>query len=115
MNTHTHMIGTVLLVAAAAAFAPAPIDAREPAAPASAERIVIDCERQVRPRQRQIAELSGQSNLGQVYSTRERTMAEVRRACRREGIARVLLVPAVPRNVITRDPRQIASVTRSGN
>lgn len=49
----------------------------------SPPRIVIDCDRPALPSQRDVGELLGQHNLGQVYASRAALMAEARRACLR--------------------------------
>lgn len=53
--------------------------------------IVIDCADFALPSQRQVGELLGQYNLGQVYASRTRLMANARRNCK-GGAERVVLV-----------------------
>lgn len=108
MNTHARMIETALLVAVAIAFAPARAADPDPVQESAPERIAIDCDRPVPPTQKEVGELADQHNAGQVYATRQRVMAEVRRACQREGIGGVLLVPKKQPSVSTRELRQIA-------
>lgn len=56
--------------------------------------IVVDCTKPSLPSQREVAEMTRQYNFSQVYATRARLMAEARRACQRQGVARVRLVMA---------------------
>jgi len=53
--------------------------------------IVIDCARPALPSQREVGDLLGQHNFSQVYATRNRLMAEARRACHRNGTTKVLV------------------------
>lgn len=53
--------------------------------------VAIDCAKPAMLSQRVVAELVGQHNFSQVYATRTRLMAEVRRACQRAGTTRVLV------------------------
>ena len=75
----------------------APAAAREttpslPAVKAEAVHYVVDCQHRRPPAQREVGEWTGQRNFGQVYDSRRRLMAEVARACRRDGIRQVQLV-----------------------
>lgn len=108
MNTHARMIEAALLAAVAMAFVPARAANPDPVPDPAPERIAIDCDDPVPPSQREVGELADQHNIGQVYATRQRVMAEVRRACQREGISAVLLVPKKQPSVSTRELRQIA-------
>ena len=103
MNAHAHhIIKAALLIAVAAVSAP--VLAGEPAS------VAIDCARPTLPSQRAIGELAGQQNVGQVYATRARVMAEVRRACQRDGTAGVLLVRTQAESPA--DMRRVASHQR---
>lgn len=77
MNTFIHIAAnaclTGLLLASASLHA---------ATPASRPRIVIDCERQHLPTQREVGELLDQHNFAQVYASRAALMAEAHRLCR---------------------------------
>ena len=111
MNTRAPLLQAALLAALALASAPA-VAAGADAALAPSEGIRVDCRRPALPRQQAIGELAGQHNLAQVYATRQRAMGEVRRACHREGVAAVLLVPRRQPAVSTQAPRQIAGIRR---
>ncbi|MCY7313904.1 MAG: hypothetical protein LH491_09825 [Pseudoxanthomonas sp.] len=90
MNRQTLNIAlasTLLLAAATSAFAAGPATATPPEA-----YLLVDCAAPKLISQREAGELTGQANFTQVYATRTRLMAEVRRACRREGITRVAIV-----------------------
>ena len=80
---------TVLLLATSS-----PILAAEPARPAGATSapILVDCDSRSRPSQREVGALLDQHNLGQVYASRARLMAEVARACQRQAMLQVYLV-----------------------
>lgn len=78
--------GLLLTTTTAVAGTPAP-------APVPAPILSFDCAVPVLPSQRVVGELTGQNNLSQVYATRTRLMAEVKRACRRSGTKRVVVVP----------------------
>ena len=90
MNIRTR----IALLSALASFGIAPIHATE--ASVREPGFVIDCANPVLPSQREVGEMTGQSNFGQVYATRARLMSQARRACQREGATRVRLVMAVP-------------------
>lgn len=62
--------------------------------PAPGTPIGVDCADRALPSQREVGQMLGQHNLGQVHASRARLMAEVARACQREGVAKVLLIPA---------------------
>lgn len=47
-------------------------------------RLVIDCEQLKLPTQREVGELLGQHNLGQVYASRAALMAQAHRVCLRD-------------------------------
>ncbi|MET0892686.1 MAG: hypothetical protein ABWY01_03855 [Pseudoxanthomonas sp.] len=57
----------------------------------TANGLVFDCSAPAQPSQRQVGELTGQANFSQVYATRARVVGDVRRACNREGIIRVVV------------------------
>lgn len=101
MNLRTRFVLPSLL-AVLAPLGVAPADAAE--APVGAPGIVIDCARPSLPSQRSVGEMTGQHNFGQVYATRTRLMAEVRRACERAGTTRVLVIHSQHS-----DRRQLAS------
>lgn len=61
------------------------------AAESQGRAIVIDCARPALPSQREVGDLLGQHNFSQVYATRNRLMAEARRACHRNGTTKVLV------------------------
>lgn len=89
MNTKIIIASTCLLVSAAAS---AQEPATLPAVQAQGVLQVFDCGARALPSQRQVGEWTGQHNFSQVYDTRQRLMADIGRACRRDGIERVLLV-----------------------
>lgn len=91
MNIRTH----IALLSLLASFGVASAHATE--VPVGEPNIVVDCARPALPSQREVGEMTGQYNFSQVYATRARLMAEARRACQREGVARVRLVTAAPR------------------
>ncbi|NDK39512.1 hypothetical protein DT603_11735 [Pseudoxanthomonas gei] len=87
MNRHIlqSTLGLTLLLSAAAAAA-------GPGMPTlTANGLVFDCQAPAMPSQRQVGELTGQANFSQVYATRARVMGDVRRACNRQGITRVVV------------------------
>lgn len=106
MNTFFHAATVALLAALGTAAGPA---ARAADPPPARPFVVIDCDRAVAPPQHVIGELAGEHNLAQVYATRQRVMAEVRRGCLREGIDAVVLVRRKQPSVSTRELRQIAA------
>ena len=77
-----------LLLAATTSSAGTPASA-----PMPAPTLSFDCSAPVLPSQRAVGELTGQNNLTQVYATRTRLMAEVKRACQRSGTMRVVVMP----------------------
>jgi len=79
---------TLLHIAIALAVLSSPAIAETPLPTNS---IVIDCADIALPTQRQVGELLGQHNLGQVYASRNRLMANARRDCK-GGVAQVILV-----------------------
>ena len=89
MNTQSRHCLISLCLGLLAAFQP--FDSRAAEAPGRAVGIVIDCARPALPSQQDVGELLGQHNFSQVYATRGRLMAEARRACRRNGTAKVLV------------------------
>lgn len=91
MNMHPRRCPASLCLLLAASFAALDAEASEPEARQTG--IMIDCARPALPGQREVGELTGQANFSQVYVTRARLMAEVRRACQRPGITRVMLQP----------------------
>jgi hypothetical protein len=99
MNLRAHIASLTLLLAVHAA----PVAAQEPlkslpTVPVQGIYYVTDCDHRVLPSQRQIGELTGQSNFSQVYDTRRQLMADIGRACHRAGVERVNLV--LQRNTI---------------
>lgn len=84
----------IALLSALASLGIAPVHASEVSGRQSS--VVIDCANPALPSQREVGEMTGQSNFGQVYATRARLMSEARRACQRDGISRVRLVMAAP-------------------
>ena len=81
----------LLFAACAAAALPAGAGPH-PLPPVQAVLQVVDCVDRAPPLQREVAGWTGQHNAGQAWATRQRLMAEVARACRREGIGEVWLV-----------------------
>ena len=90
MNTRT----CLALLSLFASFGVASVHATE--VPVGEASIVVDCAKPALPSQREVGEMTGQYNFSQVYATRTRLMAEARRACQREGVARVRLVMSSP-------------------
>ena len=88
-----NVLACALLLAATTAVAgtPAPTSA-----PVPAPALSFDCAVPVLPSQRAVGELTGQNNVAQVYATRTRLMAEVKRACQRSGTTRVVVMPPPP-------------------
>ncbi len=91
----TNAACTALLLATSAPILAAE---RASAAGATSTRLLVDCNSRNRPNQRQVGALLDQHNLGQVYASRERLMAEAARACQRQGMLQVYLVakPTAP-------------------
>ena len=79
---------TVLHIAIALAVVSSPAIAETPQ---PATSIVIDCADFALPTQRQVGELFGQHNAGQVYASRTRLMVNARRDCK-GGASQVILV-----------------------
>jgi hypothetical protein len=103
MNTSTRLA----LLSLFASFGIASVHATE--APIGQAALVIDCAKPALPSQREVGEMTGQYNFGQVYATRVRLMAEARRACQREGVTRVRLVMAPP----AREPDRAVAQTKA--
>ncbi len=80
MKTRLH-IALALAVCSSAALAETP----------RTTSITLDCAHLARPTQREVGELLGMNNLGQVYAARTELMANARRDCKR-GADRVVLV-----------------------
>ena len=83
-----------------------------PAVRVEAVRYVVDCRHRSLPSQRQVGEWTGQDNFAQAYDTREQLMADIGRACKRAGDARVRVVAraAADRN----GTRLVAALARPG-
>ncbi len=97
-----------------AAIAPAAFAAdTQPLPQVQAVRYMFDCRVRALPSQREVGEWAGQHNFAQVYDTRRKLMAEVARACGREGIERVNLVLQVPADETER-MRTVASTGSAG-
>lgn len=93
----------------------APVSARAGDAPAAgASALVIDCATKSRPSQVAVGQLLGMDNLSQVYDARSRLMAEVHRACHRNGAKQVQVVAAPSRKRPKPSPGKVAMVTASG-
>lgn len=89
MNTKIIIAITCLLVCAAvSAQEPATL----PAVQAQGVLHVFGCGARALPSQRQVGEWTGQHNFSQVYDTRQRLMADIGRACQRDGVDQVRLV-----------------------
>lgn len=81
----------VLATLAAPAIAGTPTPTLPPVQ-AEAVLYVADCAERALPSQRQVGEWTGQHNSSQVYATRQRLMAEIGRACQRNGVEQVRVV-----------------------
>lgn len=103
MNTSTRLV----LLSLFAAFGITSANATD--APIGQANLVIDCAKPALPSQREVGEMTGQYNLGQVYATRARLMSEARRACQREGVTQVRLVMAPP----AREPDRAVAQTKT--
>lgn len=90
-----NVLACALLLAATTAVAGTPAPTSAPV-PAPAPALSFDCAVPVLPSQRAVGELTGQNNVAQVYATRTRLMAEVKRACQRSGTTRVVVMPPPP-------------------
>lgn len=66
-----------------------PAPARPPVG--GTELFRLDCAQPRPPRQYEVARALGQPNAGQAYQTRQRLMAEARRACQRPGVQTVVV------------------------
>jgi hypothetical protein len=102
MNIRTRLVTLSLL-------APFAIATHAAEAPVAGPAIVVDCAKPALPSQREVGEMTGQYNFGQVYATRARLMAEAHRACQRKGIAQVRLVMASP----AREPARTVAQTNA--
>lgn len=104
---------TIVLLACAAAIAPAKANAGDPPATA-AGTLVVDCATKARPSQVAVGESLGINNLSQVYEARTRLMAEVHRACHRQGARQVQIVLAPSRKRPDLSRGQVAMVPAAG-
>lgn len=110
-------IAPLVLAGFVAAFV-APVAAQEPTRSLPTVRAdtvlhVVDCAKRSLPSQRDVGEWTGQHNLGQVYDTRKRLMAEVGRSCRKSGIEQVQVVSRTQSTA--RGLNLVAVNARSGN
>jgi hypothetical protein len=70
--------------------------------------LVVDCNTRALPSQAAIGDMLDQRNFSEAYNARPRLMAEVNRACHREGITGVRLVLNAPRSGSRIDQRKLA-------
>ncbi len=98
MNTTTRRRRARFAIAALLAACAAPACAQDdglPSLPAvEATGFVAACTHPSLPRQQQVGDWTGQHDPGQAYATRVRLMADIRRACRRPGVAGVQVLAA---------------------
>ncbi len=71
---------------------------------ARATRLAFDCQKIRLPSQREVGEFVGAGNFSQAYAARTHLLGTVARACKRHGVAQVLLV---------RGPREEGPATRA--
>lgn len=79
MNVSLHIAASACLAGSLVASAAIHAEADRPRS-----RLVIDCEQLKLPTQREVGELLGQHNLGQVYASRAALMAQAHRVCLRD-------------------------------
>lgn len=68
--------------------------------PSAASTLLVSCDNGSRPSQRDVGQLLETNNAGQAYAARGRLMAQVRRACHKEGVQQVALLASRPAPVV---------------
>ena len=111
MNTQPFRTSLILIAIQAACSAPAAFAEDMPSLPqVQVVQYVFNCAApRSLPSQREVGEWTGQHNFSQIYQTRQKLMAEVARACHREGIEQVHLVCEQPATNQSAE-RQIARI-----